>query len=350
MAHHPAKSLEVTGKGPLVLLFYDGYERRARPGILGGLHSQSRRLLRYLKRTACRQQVRSGLYTAFLGLVKSLESVGCDVRINAFAEAAKRPDYPIGLTGFPSVLDKVPLPNPKIFGPGDFGLPEKSARVMDDPSFITLIQPSPWACDLYRPACDGKIWPWFAGIDTHAWPDLSAAPKIYDFVIYDKIHWHRDRLVPEVLERILAHLKAHQQTYLLLRYGQHHHSQYRAALRQSRALLYLSQHETQGIACQEAMSSNVPVLAWNPGIMEDPAWAARKHDGVAVTSVPYFDARCGLTFTMDNFEAQHAQYMEQRHHYQPRAYVLEQLSLPIAGKRYLAEYQRIAEGCITPRE
>ena len=52
--------------------------------------------------------------------------IGCDVRVNDFALAARRPAYPIGLAGYATVVDKVQLPNPRIFAPGDYGAPEAS--------------------------------------------------------------------------------------------------------------------------------------------------------------------------------------------------------------------------------
>ena len=136
--------LEKTANGSLVLLFYDGYELQAKPGVWGGMSSQARHVLRYTKRSILRQQVRTGFYSAFVALVNSLKKVGCDVRVNDFAAAEARPQYPIGLAGYPSIIEKIKLPNPRIFGPGDFGTPPASVTVAADPRFRTLIQPSDW--------------------------------------------------------------------------------------------------------------------------------------------------------------------------------------------------------------
>ena len=344
----PHASLEQTPRGPLVLLFYDGYDLKAYPGVFGKLKSKLHHVLRYTKRSLCHQQVRTGYYTAFLGLVKSLKAVGCNVKINDFAAAKARPDYPIGMAGFPSAL-AIDLPNPRIFGHGDFGMPGKCDRVATSSKFVTLIMPCAWAYQLFRPYCGNKMWIWFTGIDTKKWRDLSRETKHYDFVVYDKIRWHRGTRVREVLAPILAHLDAKKLTYTTLRYGQHHHADFIKALAQSRALLFVCEHETQGIAYQEALASNLPVLAWDEGELVDPEIRPFLTDEMQITSVPYFDATCGLTFKMNDFAATCDRFMQQRDIFTPRRYIEEHLSLEIAGQRYLNEYARIAQGCITPR-
>ena len=61
-----------TAKGPLVLLFYDGFERKAAPGLGGAIYSQARRFARYAWRNLRRKQVRTGFYVCFLSLKRSL--------------------------------------------------------------------------------------------------------------------------------------------------------------------------------------------------------------------------------------------------------------------------------------
>ena len=146
-----------TSRGPLVLLFYDGFEWRARPGLLGGFAAQGCRAARFVYRTVRRKQVYTGFYTAFLALRTALERHGCDVWVNDFAAARARPGYPIGLAGYPSVLDAVQLPNPVVFGPGDFGTPDAAVAVARDPRMKLLIQPSDWFRDYYRPVCGEKV-------------------------------------------------------------------------------------------------------------------------------------------------------------------------------------------------
>jgi len=341
---HPdyPKNLETTARGPLVLLFYDGYEWQAAEGRIGGLKAQARRLLRYTKRSLMRQQVRTGFYTAFLALKNSLQLIGCNVRVNDFAAAKKRPHYPIGIAGYPSVITKVNLPNPTIFGPGDFGTPQDSTHVASDPRFKKLIQPSQWFCDVYRPYCGDKMMAWYAGIDTKAWPDYAKETKTTDYIIYDKIRWHRDERVPSILNRISKHIDATKKTYIILRYGHHHHSEFMAALKISRALIFVCEHETQGLAYQEALATNVPVLAWDEGVMVDPILKPYAENIPAISSVPYFDATCGMTFKIASFEQTCEAFWKNLEWYQPRHYVQTHLSLRSSAYDYLAHYAQLA--------
>ena len=256
--------LEMTDKGPLVLLFYDGYERQALPGAWGTMRSQTRRVARYLYRTARGKQTRTGFYTAFLSLCRSLRMIGCDVRVNDFAAARVRPWYPIGLCGYPSVLSRVDLPNPVIFGHGDLGFPETAKLIAEQDKMRILIQPCEWACTFNEPYCGDKLRAFPVGVDADLWR-LPALPKTTDFLVYDKIRWHREERVPAIRDRLVETLRARGHTVTVLRYGHHAQRDYRKALAESRALLFLCEHETQGIAYQEAMAAGVPVLAWDEG-------------------------------------------------------------------------------------
>jgi glycosyltransferase involved in cell wall biosynthesis len=328
-----------TANGPLVLLFYDGYEWRARRGLIGSMQAQFRRFARYAYRTLRRKQVRTGFYTAFVALRAALERYGCDVRVNDFAMAVARPDYPIGISGYPSVIDAVMLPNPVIFGPGDFGTAKASVAVAAQPRMKLLIQPSDWFRDYYRPYCGDKVVTWFAGIDTERWTDASGDRKRVDVLIYDKIRWHRDAKVPAVLNRLTAHLDKLGLSYLVLRYGYHHQGQFAAALKTARSMAFICEHETQGLAYQEALAANVPVFAWDEGEFVDPQLNGDAVPGLAVSSVPYFDHRCGTRFVLRHLERQFDEFWGQRESFRPREYVLENLSMRVSAEAYLRLYE-----------
>lgn len=329
-----------TRKGPLVLLFYDGYEWRARPGLAGGTLAQARRLARFGYRSARRRQVRTGFYTAFVALRTALERAGCDVRVNDFRTAAALPDYPIGIAGYPSVLDAVQLPNPVIFGPGDFGTPKAAIKVAADPRMKLLIQPSDWFRDYYRPSCGDKVVTWFAGLDCEAWTDTSMAEKTIDVLIYDKIRWHRETQVPAILDRLQSHLAARGLRSTVLRYGHHHQKSFAEALRTSRAMAFLCEHETQGLAYQEALAANVPVFAWDEGVFVDPLLNKDAPPGLAVSSVPYFDDRCGSRYRANETETAFDGFWSRLATFRPRAYVKAELSMAKSASAYLELYRQ----------
>lgn len=339
---NPRDSLVKTSKGPLVLLFYDGLELKAVPGPIGYAYSHSRRMARYIVRNLKRTQVHTGFYVAFRGLERALKAVGADVRINDFTTAARMPHYPIGIGGYPSVIDKVQLPNPTIFGPGDYGSPQESVKLAAQDRFRFFIQPCQWYVDYFAPY-SGKektvVWP--VGIDVKSIPDLSREPKTNDVLIYDKIRWFRDERVETVLNRMTRMLEAQGKTYRVLRYGHHHYNDFIGTLRASKSMAFLCEHETQGLACQEAMAANIPIFAWEDGVIVDPNML--HPPGLEVSSVPYFDERCGVRFPLNEMEAKFETFWSKLPTFNPRAYISENLSLEAAGEAYLKLYARTAK-------
>lgn len=280
--------------------------------------SHLHRWARYAYRTVRRTQPWTGFYTAFRSLARCLREYGCVVRVNDFGLAMKHPAYPIGVAGFPTVLDKVDLPNPRIFGPGDFGYPDSAAAVANDPRNRILTLPSDWITEYYRPYCGEKVVSWPVGIDVAAWPDLSACPKTQDVLVYDKIRWNVRAEQSRVLEPILQRLRHQNLSYHVLRYGEHPLIEYRQKLKLSRSMVFLCEHETQGLACQEAMASNVPVLAWDEGVLVDPLQRRFAQPNLVVSSVPYLDDRCGERFKFVDFESQFDLFWQRLPGYRPR--------------------------------
>ena len=191
---------------------------------------------------------------------------------------------------------------------------------------------------MYKPHYGRRVAVWPVGIETDRWTPAPSDQKSVDFLIYDKIRWDRGRVNEALVEPILAILRRRGLTYETLRYGSYRPEDYRVALSQSRAMLFLCEHETQGLAYQEAMSSGVPILAWDPGLWLD-AWRFRYGEAIVpATSVPYFDERCGRTFeTYVDFEDRLDDFLEALNAgtLRPRDYVLDELTIEKCSQRYL---------------
>jgi hypothetical protein len=204
-----------------------------------------------------------------------------------------------------------------------------------------LIQPCDWFVDYYRPYCGDKLMPWFAGIDLDVWPDESKHPKTIDFLIYDKIRWMRDERVPAVLHRVQRELTKRGLTHRTLQYATHHQSEFRRELRRARALIFLCEHETQGLAYQEALAAGAPVLAWDEGELIDPFLRQFARPDLVVSSVPYFDGRCGRRFTLSSFEESLDRFWSDLDQFDPRSYVRDCLSTAEAASIYLEAYRSL---------
>lgn len=327
---------------PRVLLFYDGFELRAYDGFLGTVRSKARGSARRYYRLARSKQVFTGFYVAFQSLVKSLRLIGCDVHINNFALARRCPSYPIGLAGYPSVLARTEsLSNPKLFGPGDPGFPSEAASAIARFRITKIIQPSAWYASFYEPFCPGKMVVWPAGIDTDdLLPAVNDAPVI-DVLIYDKIRWNHNDVWSRTIGPFIDHLQSKGLSYKVIKYGDHTSGQFLDLVRGSRSFAFFCEHETQGLACEEVMSLNVPVFAWDEGVLCDPRQVGYVLGSLQVSSVPYWSDRCGVRFTINNMKESFDYFWHHRSTFKPRSYITSNLSLYRCGEAYLDLYNQL---------
>ncbi len=324
-------------------LFYHGYEEKALDRPFGRLQSKLHLTARTTYRRLKRKQVYTGFYTAFRNLKKGLEALGMDVHVNDFAYARRNPNQVIGIAGFPEVYHRVKLPNPAVFGPGFVPRPADFDEMTAGHNIKIFTQPSEWYCNIWRPKLGKRVEPMFVPIILDDWPNLATKKKTYDVVIYEKIRWHRETMVPRILDRLKAHLNARGLSYIFLRYGDHRLSDFKAALHDGRSMAFLCEHETQGIAYQEAMASGIPLFAWDEGQLVDPEERAIAPPNLQVSSVPYFDSRCGLTFKEPLMEERFDRFWNNLSSYDPRAYVEEILNPERSARIYLNLLERAAE-------
>lgn len=157
-----------------------------------------------------------------------------------------------------------------------------------------------------------------------------------DVLIYDEIRWYRDRVV--------AKLEAEGLSHAILEYGKHTQQAYFAALRGARAMAFLCEHETQGLAWEEAMAMNVPVFAWEEGTLVDPRQLPDAAPDLRVSSVPYFDETCGRTFTLADLEDGFDAFWRDLPGFDPRNYVARTLAPAASAQVYLNAFRSMTGG------
>jgi glycosyltransferase involved in cell wall biosynthesis len=131
-----------------------------------------------------------------------------------------------------------------------------------------------------------------------------------------------------------------------IRYGFYRETEYRDLLARARAMIFLAEHESQGSACQECLSTGVPILAWDQGWWLDPSMARWRQPQTPASSVPYFDERCGLTFrNIGEFEPTLNEFTDllNSHRFAPREYVLKNLTIENCARRYLEILDEVAK-------
>jgi len=326
----------------IVLLFYDGYERGANQALNARLAGEVRRHLRYGWRRIRRKQIRTGFYTWLFMLKDALASVGVQVRVNDFKYASAHPEHPIGLVGYPSVIDKVAgLSNPRLLGPGLFDTPEEPRPLLQDPRNQGYLQTCSWVFDLFLPVWGDRLDTWFGGFDIRKFPDARHENKTWDVLIYDKIYFDRVRNIELTIAPFIQELNRLGRSYTLIRYGQYQYEDYLAALKRSRSMAFFAHSETQGMAYQECLAMNVPIFCWDQGIWANPKAKEISDAPIACTSVPYFDDRCGVKFQTQNLIYRWEEFERGLPHFMPRAYVAEQLNLTNSAELYLRAYGKL---------
>lgn len=327
-----------TGPDRTVLLFFEDIERDT--WVRGD---------RYLRRFARRSYHSvtegrrvTGFESAFQMLRLALETAGCRVVVNNYALAARNPQHPVGLCGYPHILRHWTLPNPVVLGPGFFDHPAQAASLMEDPRIRSYLVPCDWMLDLFAPVF-GRCNIWFGGLNVGALPDHRDTQKSIDVLVYKKILWDQGATESALVQPVLAELRRRGLTVEVLQYGSYDQSEYLALLACSRSMIFLCEHETQGLAYQQAMAHNVPILAWDQGLWLDPIRTRFTDSPVRASSVPYFSAACGDRFSgSDDFAASLDRFFAHLGEYEPRQFVTDHLSLAESARRYLEVYTAAA--------
>jgi hypothetical protein len=286
----------------------------------------------------------SGFEVSLQLLIKALQKADYKVYLNNYKLAACYPDYPVGLVGYPHLLEHWSLPNPVLLGPSLYDHPSINPTLLDDPRYKQYLVLCDWMYEMFEPVYGKKyLKKWYAGIDTEVWQDTRFATKSIDVLIYDKIRWNRDRYEPELLKPITRFLDQKGFNYKIIRYKRYDHQLYRELLSASRTMIFLCEHETQGLAYQEALSSNLPILAWNPGWWVDPNRKKYSAEPIPACSVPYFSSECGEKFEdFSEFAAIFETFWSRLPSYEPRQFVERELSFSNSAKIYWDCYQQVA--------
>jgi hypothetical protein len=287
-----------------------------------------RRLVRRIVRGKRRP---GGQGRVFLNLVAGLERLHLPYRINEYSHARRHPDELCCVLGKRHVLDREGWRNPLLVGPCIHDHPLDDPRLLDRFQVRRILVPGPWMREMCRPAWGGAVHAWPVGIDTEHWRPASNPVKTLDVILYNKIRWDHDRREAELLAPIRSELQRRGLKFAEIRYGHYRPEDFRSALRSARAMVFVCEHETQGIAYQEALSSGVPILAWDhAGEWLDPTFHPHRVRFSPISSVPYWDDRCGEKFAtaadfpaaLDQFQARLARGV-----LAPRDYILDHLTL-----------------------
>jgi glycosyltransferase involved in cell wall biosynthesis len=308
-----------------------------------------RRLIRRILRGKPRI---GGQRRVFLNLCAGLRNLGVKYRVNDYRHIKSNPDELACIVGKPHVLDKIEWKNPILFGAAVFSHPTDDPDLFERLPVRKVLVPGEWMRIMCEPHWGDQVAAWPVGIDTERWCPKTADLRSpisdlhpVDFLFYDKVLWEHDRFENELIQPIRNELKKRGLSFHEIRYGFYEEEDFENLLRQCRAMIFLCEHETQGIAYQQALSCGVPILAWDRGgFWQDPAYYPHKVKFAPVTSVPYWDERCGIKFgNASEFPSRLDEFWGrfQQGAFRPRDYILDNLTLEKCAKEYVSIAERV---------
>lgn len=135
------------------------------------------------------------------------------------------------------------------------------------------------------------------GIDTDSILPLNDIEKRNKVLIYFK-HRH-----PNDLHYILNNIPK-DENIILFNYGSYSDIDYKKALQETKFVIWIGSHESQGFAFQECMAMNIPILLWDVKSMYDEFMGGRhsfqeyKNRGyeLKATTANVWSEKCGIKF------------------------------------------------------
>lgn len=290
---------------------------------------------------------KSGMQRVVANFLLGLNNSKIPHSFNRFTSLIGKSDkvisFGLGLEGLKGLKKETP-----VIAAIGFPYPTEVPELFKNYNVKKYLQHSNWTLDLAKSSGmyeDNIFGLWPAGINTEQWTsEIKLNEKKTDVLIYNKIYWETEKTNEEILIPIKKFLEENGYSYSEIKYGKYNEEEYLDKLKQSKAMIFLSAHESQGLAYQECLSCNVPVIAWDQGYWLDPVRFKYNKPIVKATSVPYFDERCGMKFKdLNEFISIFGEFFESTllNQYAPREYILENLSIEKSTEKMLNIYNSI---------
>jgi len=272
-------------------------------------------------------------------LIKGLDEIGYPYTINAQLDACARVWIHDDIDALREV---VKLHNvAAVVGPNLYITPGQIPEDLDL-SKILYIHPSPWVMDMWKENGFNRapLAAWPTGIDTSVFSQSTQNKT--SVLVYFKERY------PEELAHVEKLLITKNINYTILHYGNYTEDTYQKLLATSRYIIWIGRQESQGIALEEALATNVPVLVWDvPRLghwQSTPAsmavFSEQENNFIGATSAHYFDTRCGIiTKEKDTLSGDIDHFEKNWETFTPRQYILEELNLAKQARELIMFYQ-----------
>lgn len=253
-------------------------------------------------------------------LIKGLNELNYPYLINARLDACKR----IWIHDDKKALEEVVKIKDVcvIVGPNLYVTPNEIPDHIDI-SNILYIQPSPWVVEFWQEQGfnRSKIAAWPTGIDTNIFAPSKENKNIV--LVYFK---NRNESELEYVKNQLSLLNI---KYKIIKYGSYKEEEYLKELKHTKYIIWIGSHESQGIALQEALSCNIPIIVWDTTdfVIKQSQKISPRNNSYQATSAFYFDNRCGVIIKEKKLLRDKLLIMEKGvSKFSPREYILENLT------------------------
>jgi hypothetical protein len=229
------------------------------------------------------------------------------------------------------ILQNVPRINGDIsnclLGPNIAVLPIDNKYLLEHGNYLKCLVPSEWVKNKYsRWIPENKISVWPVGIDTNKFINFcDTENKEYDFLVYFKRRNIDDLLF---IRNFLTDMN---KSFITVEYGSYTDEDLINLISKCRYGFIIDGCESQGLAIQEMLSCDLPLIVWDKKYWED-----RGDDyKILATSIPYFDENCGVYFfNKDEIDDKFSFFLQKK--YSPRKYIENNLSIDISTKKIIS--------------
>ncbi len=277
----------------------------------------------------------TGPYKVFANLVKGLDKIGYPYVINCDLNATKRLWIHDDITALRYMQHSKAY---KVVGPNLFIMPPGIPQGIRFEHCLYL-HPCEWAARLweYVGFNDCSILPWPVGIDTDEFQPSTLPQSERRVMVY-----HKERDIQELVP-ILESLHALKVPYWLVLYGQYNEHEYKDLLSKTSFIVWHGRHESQGIALQEALACDVPILVCDAISLAQARSTyvfSSELSKFPVTAAPYFDHTCGIKITdLSELRTSIERMVNKKKSFHPREYVLKNLSLEGQARAFVSLWE-----------
>lgn len=174
---------------------------------------------------------------------------------------------------------------------------------------------------------ESKISIWTVGIK-----DINVNRTGNKILVYFKQRSEED------LKFVIDFLKSQKYEYEVLRYEHYSQNQFYASLENCSHGIIVGRPETQGIAYQEMMSSDLPLLLWDVNEWYDYGLPSPYQKYPNPSLAHYFSNECGEKFyTKDQFNEIFSKFMNTN--YSPKNFVKKELSYEVSVKKLISIFE-----------